>query len=106
MPLTKSKSAYVFPVATSNFKPISESTINQALRRLGYICEQACRHGFRASTYPILEEEVLECTIELIERQLDHQIKDMHGWAYHRTQHLEKKKSNDAEADRLLWWMK
>ena len=89
--ITKSKSVYVFPATTSNLKPMSENTINQALRRLGYTSEQACGHGFRASARTILEE-ILEFPIELIEQQLAHQVKDMHGRAYNRTKHLEKRK--------------
>lgn len=89
--ITRYKSEYVFPATTSNLKPMSENTINQALRRLGYTSEQACGHGFRASARTILEE-VLEFPIELIEQQLAHQVKDMHGRAYNRTKHLEKRK--------------
>ena len=89
--ITRYKSEYVFPATTSNLKPMSENTINQALRRLGYTSEQACGHGFRASARTILEE-VLDFPIELIEQQLAHQVKDMHGRAYNRTKHLEKRK--------------
>lgn len=42
-----------------------------------------------ASACTILEE-VLEFPIELIEQQLAHQVKDMHGPAYNCTKHLEK----------------
>ena len=89
--ITRYKSEYVFPATTSNVKPMSENTVNQALRRLGYTSEQACGHGFRASSRTILEE-VLAVPIELIDQQLAHQVKDMHGRAYNRTKHLEKRK--------------
>ncbi|MHA3060055.1 tyrosine-type recombinase/integrase [Acinetobacter sp. ANC 4636] len=89
--ISRHKSEYVFPATTSNLKPMSENTINQALRRLSYTSEQVCGHGFRASARTILEE-VLEFPIELIEQQLAHQVKDMHGRAYNRTKHLEKRK--------------
>lgn len=89
--ITRYKSEYVFPATTSNVKPMSENTVNQALRRLGYTSEQACGHGFRASARTILEE-ILDFPIELIEQQLAHQVKDMHGRAYNRTKHLEKRK--------------
>lgn len=78
--ITRYKSEYVFPATTSNLEPMSENTINQAFHRLGYTSEQACGHGFRASARTILEE-VLEFPIELIEQQLAHQVKDMHGRA-------------------------
>jgi len=85
------ESEYVFPSMTSKLKPMSENTINQALRRLGYTSEQVCGHGFRASARTILEE-VLNYPIEIIEQQLAHKVKDMHGRAYNRTKHLEKRR--------------
>lgn len=84
-------SEYVFPAVTTKLKPMSENTVNQALRRLGYTAEEACGHGFRASARTILEE-VLDYPIEIIEQQLAHKVKDMHGRAYNRTKHLEKRK--------------
>jgi len=47
-------SEYVFPSMTSKLKPMSENTINQALRRLYYTSEQVCGHSFRASVRTIL----------------------------------------------------
>lgn len=69
---------------------MSDNTINPALRRLGYGKEEMCGHGFRAMARTILEE-VLEYPIEIIEQQLAHQVKDMHGRAYNRTKHLAKR---------------
>ncbi|HIQ33690.1 tyrosine-type recombinase/integrase [Acinetobacter venetianus] len=88
--VTQANSEYVFPSLTSWQKPMSENTINQALRRLGYTSEQACGHGFRASARTILEE-ILEYPVEWIEQQLAHQVRDMHGTAYNRTKHLDKR---------------
>jgi hypothetical protein len=44
--ITQANSAYVFPSLTSWQRPMSENTVNQALRRLGYTSEEACGHGF------------------------------------------------------------
>jgi integrase len=44
-------------------------------------------HGFRAMARTILDE-VLGFRIEIIEQQLAHKVKDMHGRAYNRTKHL------------------
>ncbi|HRH92833.1 MAG TPA: integrase arm-type DNA-binding domain-containing protein, partial [Agitococcus sp.] len=41
-----SNSPYVFPSIRTNERPMSENTINAALRRLGYTSEQMCGHGF------------------------------------------------------------
>lgn len=84
-------SEYVFPAITSALKPMSENTINQALRRLGYEKEQVSGHGFRASARTMLDE-VLQFPVEIIEMQLGHQVRDMHGRAYNRTKHLKERK--------------
>ena len=79
-----SLSEYVFPCQSSSLKPMSENTINQALRRLGWETDQVCGHGFRATARTILEE-VLEYPAELIEMQLGHRVSDPNGRAYNRT---------------------
>lgn len=88
--ITQTNSEYIFPSLSSWQRPMSENTINQALRRLGYASEEACGHGFRASARTILEE-VLEYPVEWIEQQLAHRVRDMHGTAYNRTKHLDKR---------------
>src|SRR3546814_6222875 len=40
---------YVFPSVRTRARPISDNTINAALRRLGYSKEQMTAHGFRRS---------------------------------------------------------
>lgn len=82
---------FVFPSSHTSLKPMSENTINQALRRMGWGGDQMCGHGFRATARTILEE-VLEYSPELIEMQLGHQVKDTNGRAYNRTKHLTKRK--------------
>lgn len=83
-------SEYVFPALHTIVKPMSENTINQAIRRLGYASDEMCGHGFRAAARTILEE-VLNYPIEIIEQQLAHVVKDMHGRAYNRTKHIDKR---------------
>lgn len=79
-----SLSEYVFPAIHSSVIPMSENTINQALRRMGWESDQVCGHGFRATARTILEE-VLEYPADLIEMQLGHQVRDTNGRAYNRT---------------------
>jgi integrase len=81
---------YVFPSIRTSSRPMSENTINPALRRLGYTSEQMCGHGFRAMARTILEE-VLRLPDEIIEMQLAHIVKDPNGRAYNRTKHLEQR---------------
>jgi integrase len=83
-------SEYVFPAIHTKVKCMSENTINQALRRMGWEADQVCGHGFRATARTILEE-VLEFPIELIEMQLGHQVRDSNGRAYNRTWKLAKR---------------
>ncbi len=85
-----SNSPYVFPSIRSNQRPMSENTINAALRRLGYTSEQMCGHGFRAMARTILDEK-LGYPIEVIEMQLAHAVKDANGRAYNRTKYLEQR---------------
>jgi integrase len=77
----------VFPSVRSKFRPISENTLNAALRRLGYSKEQMTAHGFRAMARTLLDEQ-LEFRYDLIEHQLGHKVSDPNGRAYNRTRHL------------------
>ncbi|MEI6207847.1 MAG: hypothetical protein WCP20_13775 [Desulfuromonadales bacterium] len=38
---------YLFPSMTTNLKPISDVTINQAIRRMGYEKGEMTAHGFQ-----------------------------------------------------------
>lgn len=79
---------YVFPCARTSSRPMSENTINAALRRLGYSKDEMTAHGFRATARTILDE-VLGFRPDVIEHQLAHAVKDPLGRAYNRTSHLQ-----------------
>jgi integrase len=78
---------YVFPSLRTGERPMSENTINAALRGMGYSAEVHSAHGFRAMARTILDE-VLGERVDLIEHQLTHAVKDVNGRAYNRTAHL------------------
>lgn len=78
---------YVFPSIRTGQRPMSENTVNSALRALGYPTEVHTGHGFRALARTIMDE-VLEMRVDLIEHQLAHTVKDPNGRAYNRTAHL------------------
>lgn len=78
---------FAFPSVRSAARPISDNTLNAALRRMGFQKEEVSVHGFRATARTILEE-VLHEKIEFIEQQLAHSVKDPLGRAYNRTKHL------------------
>ncbi len=60
-----------FPSLRSAERPISENTINAALRRLGYAQDEATGHGFRASASSLLNESGL-WNPDAIEAELGH----------------------------------
>lgn len=86
-PLTETQSEYLFSSARSDQRPMSNNTINAALRRLGYTSDEATAHGFRATARTMLDE-LLDFRVELIEMQLSHSVRDVHGRAYNRTKFL------------------
>jgi integrase len=66
---------WLFPSVRSVTRPLSENTMNAALRRLGYGPEQMTTHGFRAMASTRLNE-IGRWNPDAIERQLAHQEAD------------------------------
>jgi integrase len=63
---------WLFPSVRSISQPLSENTLNAALRRLGYSKEQMTAHGFKSMASTRLNE--MGCwNPDAIERQLAHQ---------------------------------
>lgn len=81
---------YVFPSARGASRPLSENGARVALRSMDYDNDTMTPHGFRAMARTLLDE-VLNYRIEWIEQQLAHAVKDVHGRAYNRTKHLDKR---------------
>lgn len=89
-PLTGS-GEYVFQVGTDPKKPMSDGTINAALKRMGYDTQtQITGHGFRAMARTILHER-LSIDPHIIEHQLAHAVPDNLGGAYNRTKFIEQR---------------
>lgn len=98
-PLT-GRSKYLFPSVRTNTRPMSNNTINAALRRLGYTKEQMTAHGFRSMASTILNEQ--GWNRDAIERQLAHSERDGVRAAYNYAQYLpERKKMMQSWADYL-----
>lgn len=89
------RDAFVFPSARGKGRPMSENTINAALRRIDF--PEQSGHGFRAVARTILVER-LGWSTEIVEMQLGHQVRDMHGRAYNRVQWY------DQRRDMLQQW--
>lgn len=64
-------SRYVFPSLRTVHRPMSENTVNAALRRLGYSQQEMTAHGFRAMAATLLNE-MGTWNADAIEKQLAH----------------------------------
>jgi integrase len=91
---------YVFPGERSRKRPMSENTVNAALRRLGYGKDEMTGHGFRSMASTLLNEHGWHR--DAIERQLAHAERDDIRAAYNYAEHLkERRRMMQAWADYL-----
>jgi integrase len=81
---------YVFTGVTSTKRPMSENTVNMALRRMGYEKSDMTGHGFRSMASTILHEQ--GWLHDAIERQLAHSDKNKVSAAYNYAEHLPKRR--------------
>ena len=98
-PLT-GRDKYVFPSNRTITRPMSDNTVNAALRRMGYTKDEMTAHGFRSMASTILNEQ--GWFGDAIERQLAHGESNGVRAAYNYAQHMpERKKMMQAWADYL-----
>ncbi len=90
-PLTGS-SAYVFPGARSLKRPMSNNTMNAALRRLDFGTDDHVSHGFRAMARTMIAERLHGIPEALVEAQLGHGKSGPLGSAYDRAEYLEQRR--------------
>lgn len=91
---------YLFPSARTAARPMSNNTMNAALRRLGYAKEEMTPHGFRSMASTILNEQ--GWNRDIIERQLAHSEQDGSRAAYNFAEHLtERRRMMQSWADFL-----
>lgn len=88
-PLT-GQGKYVFPGNRTIQRPMSENTVNAALRRLGYEKDEMTGHGFRSMASTLLHEQ--GWLHEAIERQLAHADRNSVSAAYNYAEHLPKRR--------------
>jgi integrase len=82
---------YVFAGLRTASRPMSENTVNAALRRLGYSSDEMTGHGFRSMAATRLNE--MGWNADAIERQLAHAESNKVREAYtHAAQYLEERK--------------
>ena len=91
---------YVFPNIRSASRPMSENTVNAALRHMGYTKEQMTGHGFRSMASTLLNEQ--SWNSDAVERQLAHGDRDEVRASYNFAQYLpERREMMQAWADYL-----
>lgn len=91
---------YLFPGERTSERPMSENTINAALRRLGYAKEEMTGHGFRSMASTLLHELGLPHAV--IESQLAHAERNKVSASYNFAQYLpERRKMMQHWADYL-----
>ncbi|CAJ0854264.1 Prophage integrase IntA [freshwater sediment metagenome] len=88
---------FVFPSIRTPLRPMSENTINAALRRLGFGSAEMCGHGFRSAASSMLNESGL-WHADAIERQLAHVDADAVRKAYARADFW------DERVKMMAWW--
>lgn len=84
-------SVYVFPGVHSREKPMSENTINKALRTLGYTADDHVGHGFRAMARTVIAERIKGIDKDMVEAQLAHKKSGPLGDAYDRAEYLDQR---------------
>jgi integrase len=91
---------YVFPQVRNASRPMSENTLNVALRACGYTKEQQTAHGFRTTASTLLNEQGFNP--DAIERQLAHGERNKIRASYNAAQYLaERRKMMQSWADYL-----
>jgi integrase len=91
---------YLFPSLLTRERPMSENTINAALRRMGYSGEEHTGHGFRSMASTLLNEQGFPP--DVIELQLAHVERNKVRAAYNKAQRLaERRRMMQAWADYL-----
>ena len=81
---------YLFPGQRSSMNPMSENTLNAALRNLGYSKEEFTGHGFKSMASTLLNEQGWHP--DAIERQLAHAERNSVRAAYNYAEYLEERR--------------
>ena len=83
---------YVFPSIRTGARPMSDNTINAALRRMGFESEEMSAHGFRAMARTLMVEQIPGISADVIEAQLAHGKSGPLGAAYDRAEYMEQRR--------------
>lgn len=87
---------YVFPSMVNKNNPMSENTLNAALRRMGFTKEEMTSHGFRGMASTLLHENGFQTNV--IEAQLAHSERNKVKAAYNHAEYLAER------TEMMTWW--
>ncbi len=90
-PLTR-RSEYVFPSIRTAARPMSENTVNAALKRMDYTTDEHVAHGFRAMARTMMAEQMMGIDPGMVEAQLGHGKSGPLGSAYDRAEYMNQRK--------------
>jgi integrase len=88
---------YVFPAFHTTRRPMSENTMNQAFRRMGYTSDEVTAHGLRTKASTLLNESG-KWHPDAIERALAHGDSDAVRGIYNRGHYW------DERVMMMAWW--
>ncbi len=90
------QSRYLFPSPRDLKRPMSDATVNAAIRRMGYSQQEFTGHSFRSLASTILHEHKWQPAV--IERQLAHAERNTVSAAYNHAEYL------DERTEMMQWW--
>ncbi len=90
------RSKYLFPSMRSRSRPMSDMTVNAAIRRMGYGQNEMTGHGFRSMFSTIANEH--GWPPDVIERQLAHVQRNAVRAAYNHAEYLPQRR------EMMQWW--
>jgi len=97
MRLLSGGARFVFPSVRTSKRPISNNSINAALRRMGYTKDQMTAHGFRTTASSLLNESG-KWNPDAIERALAHMVAGSVRRIYNQSAYWSER------VDMAQWW--
>ena len=83
---------FVFSSLRTGARPMSENTVNAALRRMGFSSDEMTGHGFRSTAKTVMLERIKGINPEVIRAQMAHSKSDPLGSAYDRAEYIEQRR--------------
>ena len=84
--------ANVFPSMRGEGRPMSNMTVNAAMRRMGFSGEEMTAHGFRSMARTLMAENLVGVSPEVVEAQLAHGKSGPLGAAYDRAEYMSQRR--------------